>query len=76
MSAQEREALRRAIAKGLPVIQVIPQIPRESESPRDLLADCRNGRALLLSPQPTGSHLNKKVATWCNEYVQRHADEI
>ena len=31
---------------------------------------------LCLSPQPPGSRLNKKVATWCNEYVLRHADEI
>ena len=76
-SAQEREALRRAIANGRPVIQVIPQgIPPESELPCDLLAACRAGRALLLSPQPAGSRLNKKVATWCNEYVLRHADEI
>ena len=76
-SAQEREALRRAIAKGRPVIQVIPQgIPPESELPCDLLAACRAGRALLLSPQPAGSRLNKKIATWCNEYVLRHADEI
>jgi len=76
-SAQEREALRRALAKGRPVIQAIPQgIPRESELPGDLLAACRENRALLLSPQPPGSRLNKKVATWCNEYVLRHADEI
>ena len=76
-SAQEREALRRAIGKGRPVIQVVPQgIPPESELPCDLLAACRADRALLLSPQPPGSRLNKKVATWCNEYVLRHADEI
>ena len=76
-SAQEREALRRALAKGRSVIQVIPQgIPPESDLPPALLAACRAGRALLLSPQPSGSRLNKKVATWCNEYVLRHADEI
>lgn len=34
------------------------------------------GRALLISPQPPGSRLNKKVATWCNEYVLRQAEEI
>ena len=63
-SAQEREALRRALAKGRPVIQVIPQgIPPECELPPALLAACREGRALLLSPQPPGSRLNKKVAT-------------
>jgi hypothetical protein len=37
---------------------------------------CREGRALIISPQPPLSKLNKKVATWCNEYVLRHADEI
>ena len=76
-SAQERESLRRALAKGRAVIQVVPQgIPPEGELSPALLAACREGRALLLSPQPPGSRLNKKVATWCNEYVQRHADEI
>ena len=76
-SAQEREALRRALAKGRSVIQVAPQgIPPESDLSPALLAACREGRALLLSPQPPGSRLNKKVATWCNEYVLRHADEI
>jgi REP element-mobilizing transposase RayT len=76
-SAQEREALRRALARGRRVIQVIPQgIPRECDLPPDLLAACREGRALLLSPQPPNSRLNKKVATWCNEYVLRHASEI
>ena len=59
------------------MIQVIPQgIPRECDLPPDLLAACREGRALLLSPQPPNSRLNKKVATWCNEYVLRHASEI
>jgi len=76
-SAQEREALRRALAKGKRIIQVIPQgIPLEGELSPALAAACREGRALLLSPQPSGSRLNKKVATWCNEYVLRHADEI
>lgn len=76
-SAQEREALRRALAKGRPVIQAIPQgIPPESELSPELRVALREGRALLISPQPMGSRLNKKVATWCNEYVLRHADEI
>ena len=51
-------------------------IPPESELSPELAAACREGRALLLSPQPSGSRLNKKAATWCNEYVLRHADEI
>lgn len=76
-SAQEREALRRALAKGRRIIQVLPQgIPPENELPPALAAACREGRALLISPQPGGSRLNKKVATWCNEYVLRHAREI
>ena len=76
-SAQEREALRRALAKGKRVIQVCPQgIPDESGLSPELLAACREGRALLVSPQEPGSRLNKKVAAWCNEYVLRHADEI
>ena len=33
-------------------------------------------RLLFLSPQPSSSKLNKQVATWCNEYVLRHASEI
>lgn len=77
ISAQEREALRRALAKGKRVIQVCPQgIPPESGLAPDLLAACREGRALLVSPQPPQSRLNKKTAAWCNEYVLRHADEI
>ncbi|MGN0856849.1 MAG: hypothetical protein ACI4QJ_05565 [Candidatus Spyradenecus sp.] len=34
------------------------------------------GEALAISPQPPGSRLNKKVATWCNECVLKNADEI
>ena len=76
-SAQEREALRRALSKGKRIIQVSPQgIPPEGELLPELAAACREGRALLLSPQQSGSRLNKKVATWCNEYVLRHSDEI
>ena len=76
-SAQEREALRRALAQGRRVIQVAPAgLPPESELMPALAAACREGRALVLSPQPPGSHLNKKVATWCNEYVLSHVDEI
>lgn len=76
-SAQEREALRRALAKDKRVIQVVPQgLPCETELSREMREACCSGRALLLSPQPSGSRLNKKVAAWCNEYVLRHAHEI
>ena len=115
-SAQEREVLRRALAKGRLVIQVCPsgvpaEVPVEAgrsdieqkrnrsdiEQKRNrsdmekevgrsdigaagfsphLLKACREGRALIISPQPPGSRLNKKVAAWCNEYVLRHANEV
>ena len=76
-SAQEREALRRALAKGRSVIKVVPQgLPLESELSSELREALADGRILFISPQPTGSSLNKKVAAWCNEYVLRHADEI
>ena len=88
-SPQEREALRRALAKGRRVVAVLPggidvgaageaapaaHIGAAGFSP--LLRAAREGRALLLSPQPPGSRLNKKAATWCNEYVLAHAREI
>lgn len=76
-SAQEREALRRALAQNRPLIAVFPGgLPAPGELAPDLAAACREGRALLVSPQPEGSRLNKKVATWCNEYVLRHSGEI
>lgn len=88
-SAQEREALRRALAKGRRVVQVCPSgLPVEmgAEAPLSdigaaglsphFVAAISEGRALIISPQPPGSRLNKKVATWCNEYVLRHASEI
>ena len=74
-SPQEREILRRALAKKRPIIHVCPQgIPTElsAEQHQALIED----RLLFLSPQPPGSRLNKKVATWCNEYVLRQASEI
>jgi REP element-mobilizing transposase RayT len=76
-SAQEREALRRALAQGRRVVAVLPGgIPPESELFPALADACREGRALLVSPQPPRSPLTKKAATWCNEYVLSDADEI
>lgn len=74
-SPQEREILCRALAKERPIIHVCPQgIPTElsAEQHQALIEN----RLLFLSPQPSGSRLNKKVATWCNEYVLRQASEI
>lgn len=76
-SAQEREALRRALAKGKPIIMVVPGgISSAADISPELAKALDEDRALLISPQPTGSRLNKKVATWCNEYVLRQSSEI
>ena len=76
-SAQERAVLRRALADKRRLIHVCPQgipaVESLSEAQRLALAE---GRLLFISPQPGGSQLNKKVATWCNEYVLRQAREI
>ena len=76
-SPQEREILRRALAKKRSIIHVCPQgIPTEQELTPEQLQALTEDRILFLSPQPQGSKLNKQVATWCNEYVLRHASEI
>ncbi len=76
-SAQEREALRRALAKKRFIIAVFPAgLPNEGEENSDLRIAMREGRALAISPQPSGCRLNKKIATWCNEFVLKNADEI
>ena len=76
-SAQEREALRRALAKRRPLIEVFPAgIPEAQEMAEGLAVAIGAGEALAISPQPPGSRLNKKIATWCNEFVLKNADEI
>ena len=76
-SPQEREILRRALTGNQSIIHVCPQgIPTEQELPPEQLQALTENRILFLSPQPSGSRLNKQVATWCNEYVLRHASEI
>ena len=76
-SAQEREALRRALAKRRPLIAVFPaSIPEESALEPRLAAAICEGWALAISPQAPGSRLNKKIATWCNEFLLKNADEI
>lgn len=76
-SAQEREALRRALAKRRPLVAVFPAgIPEESALEPRLVAAICEGWALAISPQAPGSRLNKKIATWCNEFLLKNADEI
>ena len=76
-SAQEREALRRALAKKRPLIAVFPAgIPGAGALDPHLAAAIREGWALAVSPQAPGSRLNKKIATWCNEFLLKNAEEI
>ena len=76
-SAQEREALRRALAKRKPLVAVFPAgLPAEGEMLAGLATAIRDGWALAVSPQPPGARLNKKIATWCNEFVIKNAEEI
>ncbi len=76
-SAQERAVLMRALAKKRRIIHVCPQgIPEVKSLPAEQQLALAENRLLLISPQPGGSPLNKKVATWCNEYVLRQAGEI
>ena len=76
-SAQEREALRRALAKKRPLIAVFPAgIPGAGELDPRLAAAIREGWALAVSPQAPVSRLNKKIATWCNEFLLKNAEEI
>ncbi len=76
-SAQEREALRRALAKKRPLIAVFPAgIPAVGGLDPRLAAAIREGWALAVSPQAPGSRLNKKIATWCNEFLLKNAEEI
>ena len=76
-SAQEREALRRALAKNRPVVWVCPcGIPADEDMPPALADALRAGRALLVSPRSPGSPLDKKTAAWCNTWLLRHSREI
>ena len=76
-SAQERAVLMRALAKKRRIICVCPQgIPSVESLSAEQQGALAENRLLLISPQPGGSVLNKKVATWCNEYVLRQAGEI
>jgi hypothetical protein len=59
------------------MIHVCPQgIPGEDELTTEQQQALDERRLLFISPHPSGSGLNKKVATWCNEYVLRQAAEI
>lgn len=65
------------VASELRPIAVFPAgIPEESALEPRLAAAICEGWALAISPQAPGSRLNKKIATWCNEFLLKNADEI
>ena len=74
-SPQEREALRRLLAKKRRIIAVYPGgIP--AVLPPAIAESVDAGRMLLLSPVESGAGVNKQRAIWCNEYVFRRAKKI
>ena len=74
-SPQEREVLRRLLAKRRRFIAVYPGgIP--AVLPREIAAAVEAGEALLLSPVAPGTGVNKQRAVWCNEYVVKRAKQI
>ena len=74
-SPQEREVLRRLLAKRRRFIAVYPGgIP--AVLPREIAAAVEAGEALLLSPVASGTGVNKQRAVWCNEYVVKRAKQI
>ena len=74
-SPQEREALRRLLAKKRRIIAVYPGgIP--AVLPPTIAESVDAGRMLLLSPVKSGTGVNKQRAIWCNEYVIRRAKRV
>ena len=74
-SPQEREALRRLLAKKRRIVAVYPGgIP--AVLPPAIAESVDAGRMLLLSPVESGTGVNKQRAIWCNEYVIRRAKKV
>ncbi len=74
-SSQERAVMRQCLATKQPFVWVRPGgLPMTIYG--DLKAAIDEGRALLLSPVPEGTGVNKQRAIWCNRYVIDQAREI
>ncbi len=74
-SPQEREVMRHCLAAKEPFVWVRPGgLPTTIYG--DLQAAINEGRALLLSPVPEGTGVNKQRAIWCNRYVLNQAKEV
>ncbi|MBR1587237.1 MAG: transposase [Kiritimatiellae bacterium] len=76
-SAQERAVLGKLLARGRRFVRIYPGgIPPKEELESAVAAACEAGRALLISPVPPGTDINKQRAVWCNEYVLKNSAEV
>ena len=76
-SAQERAILRKLLAKGRRFVKIYPGgIPPPEMLEPEVAEACKAGNALLISPVPTGTGINKQRAVWCNEYVLKNSAEV
>ena len=76
-SAQERAVLGKLLAKGRRFVRIYPGgMPLPDELEPMVAAACAAGNALLISPVPSGTGINKQRAVWCNEYVLKNAAEV
>ena len=77
ISAQERAVFSKLLAKGRRFVRIYPGGIPPSEILEPKVAEaCKAGNALLISPVPTGTGINKQRAVWCNEYVLKNAAEV
>ena len=76
-SAQERAILSKLLAKGRRFVKIYPGgIPPPEMLEPEVAEACKAGNALLISPVPTGTGINKQRAVWCNEYVLKNSVEV
>ena len=76
-SAQERAVLGKLLARGRRFVRIYPGgIPPKEELESAVAAACGAGNALLISPVPPGTGINKQRAVWCNEYVLKNSAEV
>ena len=76
-SAQERAILSKLLAKGRRFVKIYPGgIPPPEMLEPEVAEACKTGNALLISPVPTGTGINKQRAVWCNEYVLKNSAEV
>ena len=76
-SAQERAVLGKLLAMGRRFVRIYPGgIPPKEELEPAVATACEAGKALLISPVPPGTGINKQRAVWCNEYVLKNSAEV